>query len=336
MSLVTKCTAESNLKITVECSFPEKTEGEPAMAPKSTAETLLLEDESLRDGLQMESRIFSLDEKLHLFNLLKTAGIPRIEVGSFVHNSRVPQMADTDEFIRAIGTQTDVIVSALVLNDKGLERALNCGVPQVSMSVSVSDTHSRRNAGRPAAEALASMTRLIGDTLAAGLGVRGSLQCVFGCVYEGAVPEKTVLNAAEQMARTGISEICLSDTTGMATPAGIRNITRMVQRELPGLRISLHLHDTRGLGLVNLFAGYEVGVRAFDVCAGGLGGCPFVRGAAGNVAAEDAVNLFESMGIPTGIDLVKLCEVVAYLETLLGRQLPGRMKRVLDFQQRCS
>jgi hydroxymethylglutaryl-CoA lyase len=305
------------------------------MSSDLTREEIVLEDEALRDGLQMESRIFSLAEKLELFRILKSAGIKRIQVGSFVHPKIVPQMADTDELIRIIGQQDDTVVSALILNDKGLERALQSGVPHVSMSVSVSDTHSRKNARRPAAEALASMTELIGQALSAGLDVRAGLQCVFGCVYEGRIAETAVLNAAEKMIQSGAGEINLADTTGMADPWSIRHMVEIFKKEYPDVLISLHLHDTRGLGLANLFSGYEAGVRTFDVCAGGLGGCPFVKGAAGNVPTEDAVNMFETMGISTGIDLKTLCEAAAYLENALERTLPGRMKRVLE-HQRCK
>jgi len=297
---------------------------------------IILEDEALRDGLQMESRIFSLEEKLHLFELLRKAGVPRIQVGSFVHPKIVPQMADTDELIRTIGPQNDTIVSALILNDKGMERAIECGVPHVSMSVSVSDTHSRKNARRPAAEALASMTMLIREALAAGLDVRAGLQCAFGCVYEGRIAEDAVMAAAQEMVAAGAREINLADTTGMATPLSIRDMVRRFGKEFPDRSVSLHLHDTRGLGLANMFCGYEEGVRSFDVGTGGLGGCPFVKGAAGNVPAEDAVNMFESAGVPTGIDLPALCEAVKFLEKTLGRQLPGRMRRVLAQQTSCT
>jgi hydroxymethylglutaryl-CoA lyase len=302
------------------------------MQPHAAQPAILLEDEALRDGLQMESQILSLEQKLQLFRMLKKAGVKRIQVGSFVHPRIVPQMADTDDLIRAIGKQADVVVSALILNDKGLERALACGVPHASMSVSVSDTHSRKNAKRPASEALESMTRLVRQALAAGMDARTGLQCVFGCVYEGAIAEKAVLIAAEKMAATGAMEINLADTTGMATPEAVGRMARLFAREFPGIRVSLHLHDTRGLGLANMFAGYEAGVRSFDVCAGGLGGCPFVKGAAGNIPTEDAVNLFEQMGIETGISLPALCEAVSFLETRLGRKLPGHMKQVLAFQ----
>lgn len=297
---------------------------------------LLLEDEAMRDGLQIESQIFTLEQKIELFNLLKKSGIKRIQVGSFVHPKIVPQMADSDELIKVLGKQTDTVISALILNTKGLERALACGVPHVSMSVSISDTHSKKNARQTAVEALNVMVELIKSARGQGLKVRGGLQSVFGCVYEGAIPQSTVLAAVEKMASAGIDEINLADTSGMATPHGIRALVKHVAGEFPELRVSLHLHDTRGLGLANMFSGYEAGVRVFDVCAGGLGGCPFVKGAAGNVPTEDAVHMFEAMGIHTGIKLKPLVEAVTFLEKILGRPLPGRMSRVFGFQQSCD
>jgi hydroxymethylglutaryl-CoA lyase len=292
---------------------------------------VLLEDETLRDGLQVESRVFSLDEKLRIYNDLVEAGIGRIQVASFVNPKRVPQMAGAEELIRTLRQQPKgPLLSALILNDQGLERALNCGVEHVSMSVSISNTHSLKNAGKPAAEALNGMTALIGRATEAKLAVRAGLQCSFGCVYEGAIAPDAVLRAAAQLFAAGAAEVNLADTTGMADPLTVGHMVERVERELPGLKISLHLHDTRGLGLANMFAGYQAGVRTFDVCTGGLGGCPFVRGAAGNVPTEDAVQMFSSMGIATGIDLHKICATVGLLETLLGRKLPGRMKTVLD------
>ncbi|MGD9365202.1 MAG: hydroxymethylglutaryl-CoA lyase [Desulfobacteraceae bacterium] len=302
------------------------------MNPNDTSRQVLLEDGALRDGLQAESRIFSLDEKVSLFEKLKRAGVAQIQVGSFVHPAIVPQMADTDALVRTIGKQTQTVVSALVLNEKGLERALGCGVAHVNMSVSVSDTHSRKNARMPAQAALVDMVALIGRALASDLQVRAGLQCAFGCVFEGPIGEDVVLAAAEEMVRTGVEEINLADTTGMATPHAVQRLIHRFDQVFPHVRISLHLHDTRGLGLANMWAGYEAGVRSFDVCAGGLGGCPFVKGAAGNVPTEDAVNLFEASGIPTGIDQKALCHVVDFLETRLGRKLPGRMQRVMNFQ----
>ena len=306
------------------------------MTTNLSHDSVFIEDEALRDGLQMEARIFSLDEKLYIFELLKEAGVRRVQVGSFVHPKIVPQMADTDAFINAIPEADRQMISALILNEKGLERALSGGVGHLSMSVSVSDTHSRKNARRPAAEALDAMTGLIRTALSEGIAVRAGLQCVFGCVYEGPISGDAVLKATEKMVHAGAWEINLADTTGMANPMDIRVMVQKVHGAFPDVRISLHLHDTRGLALANMFAGYEAGVRSFDTCAGGLGGCPFVKGAAGNIPTEDAVHMFEGMGIATGIAIETVCEAVAFLENKLDRQLPGRMKRVLNHRSSCE
>jgi hydroxymethylglutaryl-CoA lyase len=290
---------------------------------------VILEDQTLRDGLQNETRLFSLEEKIQIVEMLLRAGVTRVQLGSFVHPGRVPQMADTDELVRLVGRRPGIIFTGLVLNDKGLERALAGGLDHLTISASVSNTHSLRNANRPAAQALDDMTRLIGEAKAGGVRVNAALQCVFGCVYEGAIDGGLVLRASEAMARAGASQISLCDTTGMADPHRIRQLCESVRDALPGRPIVLHLHDTRGLGMVNLLAGYEAGVRMFDVCTGGLGGCPFIRGAAGNVATEDVVHLFESMGIDTGIRWQELAPVVEVLEEKLGRALPGHMTRVL-------
>jgi hydroxymethylglutaryl-CoA lyase len=180
------------------------------------------------------------------------------------------------------------------------------------------------------------MVELIKSARSQGLEVRAGLQSAFGCVYEGTISESAVLAVAEKMSLAGVNEINLADSSGMANPHSIRSLVKLVTKEFPEVRISLHLHDTRGLGLANMYSGYDAGVRVFDVCTGGLGGCPFIKGAAGNVPTEDAVNMFESMGIDTGIELNTLIEAVAFLEKTLNRALPGRMKRVLSFQRSCD
>jgi hydroxymethylglutaryl-CoA lyase len=296
---------------------------------------VLLEDEALRDGLQVESRIFSIEEKLAIFRELADAGVRRIQVGSFVNPKKVPQMAGTEEFIRAIRSQTHStdLITALILNDKGLERALECSVMHVSMSISLSNTHSIKNAGKPAAEALQGMVSLVRQATESGMTVRAGLQCSFGCVYEGAIAEQAVLAAVAKLAAAGAAEVNLADTTGMGNPLAVGRLVGRVRSAHPGLQISLHLHDTRGLGLANMFAGYQAGVRTFDVCTGGLGGCPFVKGAAGNVPTEDAVQMFSSMGVKTGIDMKKICATVGNLEKLLNRKLPGRMKTVIEAER---
>ena len=294
---------------------------------------VLLEEECLRDGLQAEDRLFSLSEKMEVVRLLAEAGIRRLQVGSFVNPRSVPQVANTDVLVSLVRQQyPDVLCTALVLNEKGLERAARSGLHHLSMSVSVSDSHSRKNAGRSAVDALDSMTKLVGLAVGEGITVRAGVMCAFGCVDEGQIPEELVLDAATRLAEAGAAEINLADTTGMAGPVQVRNLVRRLNSILPKVALSLHCHDTCGLGLVNLYAAYEAGVRIFDVAAGGLGGCPCVEGAAGNVPTEEAVQLFTGMGIDTGIDLKQYCKVVHYFEQLLNRPLPGRGCRHLPIK----
>jgi len=292
--------------------------------------SVTLEDVSLRDGLQFEQKTLLLAEKLSIFRLLAAAGFKRIQAGSFVHPAMVPQMADTGEFVQIIrGEVPGVLISALVLNDKGLERALKCGVNRLNISSSASNSHSLKNVKRPAEEAFAGLLEMIRRAPRPGLQVRAGIQCAFGCVYEGPISEEKVLEMAVRLAEAGAGEIELADTSGMANPLQVRRLVSKTRAAIPHLPISIHLHDTRGLGLANMLAAYETGVNLFDVSAGGLGGCPFLKGASGNVAAEDAVNLFEQIGVEPGIDLKALCKVVDRYEELLGRSLPGRMNRVI-------
>jgi hydroxymethylglutaryl-CoA lyase len=297
---------------------------------------VILEDESLRDGLQFERMTFPLEEKITIFDLLVDAGFKRVQVGSFVHPKVVPQMADTEVLIQRIKDTTDILITGLILNGRGLERAFACGLGHVSMSISVSDSHSRKNVKRSVKESLGVMIPLISKAVDAGLIVRAGAQCAFGCVYEGHIPEDKVLEVLATMTKAGATEINLADTTGMANPVQIKRLIKKVKSALPHIKISLHLHDTRGLGLANTVAGFEAGVKIFDVAAGGLGGCPFVKGASGNIPAEDVVNLFEQMGVNTAIDLKALCRVVQRYETLLDRRLPGRMCHVLNTLENCS
>ena len=290
---------------------------------------IVIEEQGLRDGLQSEKPFVPTEKKLEIIGLVADAGVKRIQVTSFVHPKLVPQMADAEEICRGLDHSRDVIYSGLVLNSKGLERALNTGLSHVEMVVSASDAHSRRNVNRSLEEALPEGVALIKEAKQAGLHMRGTVSCSFGCVYEGAVPEDRVISILEAMAGAGADAVCLADTTGMGNPVQMRRLCRRALELFPETIVPLHLHDTRGLGLANILAAYEVGIRHFDVCAGGLGGCPFVKGAAGNVSAEDVVNMFEGIGVKTGIDLNRLCAVVDMLESLLDRELPGRMNRVV-------
>lgn len=289
-----------------------------------TSPEVLLEDESLRDGLQNECRILSLDEKLELVHLLAAAGVRRVQVGSFVDPRRVPQMANTDALVGLVrAALPQLLCTGLVLNRQGLERAVACGLTHISCSVSISDTHSRNNVRRSAEEALDSTVGLVAEAVRQGLTVRAGVQSAFGCAVECLVPEERVLEAVRRLVAAGAAEINLADTAGMADPDQIRHLVARVRLLVPEVLLSLHLHDSRGLGLANLIAGYEAGVRLFDVAAGGLGGCPFVQGAAGNVATEEAVRWFQSRGVATGINPGRLHQVVERYQELLGRHLPA-------------
>ena len=294
----------------------------------SVPRDVLIEDEFLRDGLQSEKRRLSLDEKLKIARALADCGAARIQVGSFVNPERVPQMADTDELVARLGRRDGVVFSALVLNMKGLERAIAASVAHVSMSVSASERHSRDNTGKSVSEARAEIPPMIERAADAGIAVRAGIQCAFGR-DEGDVPPETVIEIASAYRDAGVGEINLADTAGRANPKSIERLVLRVREAIDDrAQVSLHLHDTRGLGLANMIAGWQAGVRIFDAALGGAGGCPFIPDAAGNIATEDAAHAFEQMGVNTGIDWRRLSALAADVESALGRGLPGRMMRL--------
>jgi hydroxymethylglutaryl-CoA lyase len=294
--------------------------------PKS----ILIEDEALRDGLQNEARAFSLDEKLSLIAAIADAGVRRIQVGSFVHPKWTPQMADTDALFAALPARANVVYSALVLNRAGLDRALKAGVKHLSISVSASETHSRKNANKSTDEALADILPTIERALAEGVAVRAGVQSALGCGYEGDVDPARVLKIARAYHAVGAREINIADTAGLADPALVDRIVRMLADALPDVTLSLHLHDTRGLGLANMLAGLNAGVTVFDAAVGGLGGCPFIPKATGNIATEDAAFMCERMGVATGLDVARLAAVARRLAAMLDRRLPSRMAALAD------
>lgn len=281
---------------------------------------VLLEDQTLRDGLQNEPRLLSLEGKLEIARLLAAAGLRRLQVGSLVDPRRVPQMAGTEELVALVRRELPgVECAALALNDRGLERALGCGLRRLSLSVSLADSHSRRNAGCGAGEALSRVTGLVGRAREEGMVVRAGLQCAFGGDGEP-VPWRQVVAAAGQLVAAGAAEINLADTAGKAGPDDVVRLVGRVRRAV-AVPLSLHLHGPRERALANLLAGYRAGVRLFDVALGGLGGCPFVPGAGGNVATEEAAERFASLGVPTGLDVQALAAAADHTARLLGRPL---------------
>ncbi|MFZ0133824.1 MAG: hydroxymethylglutaryl-CoA lyase [Desulfobacterales bacterium] len=281
-----------------------------------------------RDGFQFETRIVPTALKLEIIGGLVAAGLKQIQVASFVHPRRVPQMADAESLLQALSFREEVLFSGLVLNRQGLERARRTTLRQVEISVSASDRHSRRNTGMPLEEALREGGEMVRLAREYGLGVRAGIQCAFGCVEEGAVPEKRVVAMARAFIDQGAETLALADTTGMADPLSIRRRVPVVQAAIGKVPLVLHLHDTRGLGLVNLMAAIECGVTRFDTALGGMGGCPFVAGAAGNIATEDSVYLLDRLRVKTGISIEKVAECSRKLENFYGRKFAGKLVRL--------
>lgn len=288
----------------------------------------VLHEVVLRDGIQNEKNIVSTDEKLRLIGRLAASGVGRIEVSSFVNPKLVPQMADAEELWKRIDRRKGVLYSALILSERGLERAMACGVPHVGIFVSASETHSRKNSNKSVAEALNEALALIRRARSSGMEVRAGVMNAFGCAYEGKVAASGVLKLVRRLLKADPDEICLADTSGMGNPRQVKEMILHVRKHTGGKPVSLHLHNTRGQGLANLWAAVEAGVTVFDTSLGGLGGCPFIVGARGNIATEDTVSMLHDAGVRTGIDLEKLIEVSRGFERQTGFTFPSAVSRL--------
>lgn len=259
-----------------------------------------------RDGFQMEKSILPTQLKVSVINGLVDAGFKHLQVTAFVHPGRVPQLADAEELVKALPKRADVVYNALVLNPRGLSRALKAGMRSVEISVSASDTHSRKNTGAPHAQALQDALEMIRTARKSGCHVRAGIQCAFGCAYEGRVPQDRVLEMAGRYLREGIDMLAIADTTGMGTPAMMSGLLKEILPLAADVPVVLHLHDTKGLGQANVLAAMACGVTHFDTALGGLGGCPFIPGAPGNISTEKTVDMLHRMNIETGIDSAKV------------------------------
>jgi hydroxymethylglutaryl-CoA lyase len=282
-----------------------------------------------RDGLQNEPEAVPTAAKLELIARLAATGLRHIEITSFVSPRWIPQLADGDELAAAIPQVPGVIYGALVPNRKGYGRFREAGGAQVAaVFISASEGHNRRNLNCSIAEQLGRVGAVVELARADGTPVRAYVSTACGCPYEGEVSAGAVVGLTRELFDLGVGEVSLGDTIGVGHPRQVRDLVASVAGEAPLERVALHLHDTYGRALVNLQAGYEAGVRIFDASVGGLGGCPYAPGASGNAATEDVVDLFESGGISTGVDLDALIQAAAWLEDeVLRRPLPGRVHR---------
>jgi hydroxymethylglutaryl-CoA lyase len=291
---------------------------------------IMIEEQGLRDGLQSEKPFLPTHKKLELIGAIADAGLKRIQVTSFVHPKLVPQMADAEDICKGLDQNRDVLYSALVLNTIGLERAVNAGLKHVDASISASDTHSRKNANASLPEARRRMAEMIEVGRQHGLMIRGGLQCVFGCRFEGRIDPNVVFDMIKEQLDLGIDEVALADSTGMANPISIQEISAKVIELSEGKPVFLHLHDTEGKGLANALAAMQVGIAHFDTTFGGSGGCPFIKGATGNISTEDMVFMSGQMGIETGVDIDKIAVISRSLEEFFSKQFSGKMHRVID------
>lgn len=287
-----------------------------------------------RDGLQAESTAVPTEQKARWIEALVAAHVDVVQVGSFVSPEKLPQMADTDALFHRLNlppipgaAPRRTVLSGLVLNEKGLERGLACGVELFCMGVSASETHSRKNTGMGIEEATRRIVATARQALAAGRPVQVSVQSAFGCGYEGYVPEERVLSIAKSYADAGFLRISLADTAGHAHPDQVERLYGKLLEVAPGIDAACHFHDTYGLGMANIFAAMRAGVSSFETSFAGLGGCPFTKSPAGNVATEDLVHTLNRMGRRLDVDLHRLIALAKEVETFFGREMPGRVHR---------
>ncbi len=278
-----------------------------------------------RDGLQNEPERLETRVKAGFIERLARCGLKQIEATSFVHPKAIPQLADAEEVVRQLPPVPGVTFSVLVPNEKGLERAVQSGVKRIAVFTAASDTFAKKNINMSVDESLTVFGRIVPAAIGGGMTVRGYVSTSFVCPYEGNVPKERVREVSQRLLDLGMDEVAISDTIGAAAPTDIVETLGLLLKSVPVERVALHLHDTYGTALANVLAGLQLGVATFDASAGGLGGCPFAPGAAGNLATEDLVYMLDRMGIHTGIDAQALVAASSFIAEALGRPLPSKL-----------
>jgi len=283
----------------------------------------------LRDGIQREEKFIPTEMKLEYVKGLMDAGLKEIQVTSFVNPKIVPQMSDAAALSKLLPASDQVTFSALVLNLKGLERAAEAGIQKVDMGVPASETLAKKNANTTIEDGMQEMEVMVKKARDYGMKVRAGVQVAFGCAYEGKIEQSKVISMTRRFLAMGIDELSLADSAGLGNPQLIRRIVQEVLPLAGSVPVVLHLHDTRGQGLANLLSALKSGITMFDTSFGGLGGCPFIQTAKGNIATEDTANMLHEMGIQTGVDVKKIAELTRKMETYLGKELPAKMAHLI-------
>ncbi|MBM3363642.1 MAG: hydroxymethylglutaryl-CoA lyase [Betaproteobacteria bacterium] len=298
---------------------------------------LILTDVCPRDGLQNQSTTVSTPDKLKLIDLLVRAGVQSVEAASFVSPKAVPQMADAAEVVAGLKREhAGLRTSVLVPNLKGLERAQAAGAREIAVVLSATETMNLKNINMTLQQATEVSEQTLKSAQAHGMKTRAYVAVAFDCPFEGTTPLERVVQLSRRMLQAGADEVVIADTIGSASPGMVRDRTRALCQDIPVDRLAMHFHDTRGMAVANAWAAVEEGMRRFDVSAGGIGGCPFAPGAAGNAATEDLVLMAERSGLATGIDLMALLDAVDLAEQLLQRPLGGRSAAWLRRQREKS
>ena len=289
------------------------------------SERIHIHDVVARDGFQMEPAWIPTERKIEIIDLLSQTGVAKIEATSFVSPKAVPNLRDAADVMAGIHRNPAVIYVALVPNARGAERALAADVDEIVLVASASETHNRANVRRSVAESFAGFDEVTGVLRGTRTGFTGAIATAFGCPFEGTVPEAQVLDCVARYLDLGASAVTFGDTTGMANPRQVERLVGRVRERFGDLELTLHFHNTRGMGLANVVAGLAAGVVRFEGCLGGLGGCPFAPGATGNVCTEDVVHMLQCMGYDTGVDLDRLLAAARRLEAIVGHELPGQV-----------
>jgi hydroxymethylglutaryl-CoA lyase len=288
---------------------------------------IIIHEVGIRDGLQAEKEVVPTEQKINWIKKLAETGVDIIQAGSFVNPKKMPQMVDTDELFNYFSRQenklNNVTLSGLVLNEKGLERGMACGVELFCMGVSASETHSQKNTGMTILQATDRIIAMAKSAMASDKNIQVSVQSAFGCGYEGKISEEKVLSLVSKFLENGISNISLADTAGHAVPDQIERLFTAIYKLDSTAERVCHLHNTYGLGLANAYSAYKVGVRSFESSFAGLGGCPFTAIAAGNIATEDLVHMFQKMNLRKDVQLDKLIAIAKEAAEYFKRELPG-------------
>lgn len=298
----------------------------------STTGAVRITDVALRDGLQNHADVVPTDAKMKLIDLLVDAGVRTVEVGSFVHPGLLPQMADAEEIFRRLPDAPGVTFTALVPNLRGAQRAIAAGVKDVRLVLSVSEGHSKSNTNRTVDEGIAETAQAVELLRGSGdIKITGSLATAFVCPFDGVVPIPQLEHVVGSLVEIGLEEISLADTLGKADPERFERTVEAMRSTFPATTFELHIHNTYGMGMAHTLAGLRQGIRKFDAALGGIGGCPFAPGAAGNIATEDIVHMLGLMGIETGIDLDKLATAADHLRTVMQVPLESSVSRALGW-----